>query len=137
MEGRDTPFHIAVGLIAIQVAYAGYWAVHDLTARFGLWPDADQADAFVQTLTLPQETLFFSHVILNVVVLVLLLMRRRLALPLFVLSFALDRVEWVMMSSNNLFSLMVNVDAWALFSFTLQASIISMLVFLTFEHRLR
>ncbi|WP_143743035.1 hypothetical protein [Maricaulis maris] len=137
MTRRDTPYYILIGLLSVQVAYGGYWAINDISARIGLWPDAALAAAFVQSLTLTQEVLFFSHVVMNLVTLVLVLRGKRWALPAFVLSFVLDRAEWVIMGSNNLFSTMVNVDAWTLFSFTLQGAIIAMLVFLTFEGRLR
>jgi len=124
-------------LMSIQVLYGLYWAAHDLTARLGLWPDADQAEAFVASLTAVQEVFFFSHVAMNVVVLVLVWMRRWWALPGFVLSFLLDRSEWVMMTDNIVFSNMVDVDAWAMFSFALQGAIIALLVILVFEGRLR
>ena len=74
---------------------------------------------------------------MNLVTLVLVLRGLRLALPLFILSFVLDRADWVIMGSNNVFASMVNADAWALFSFTLQGAIIALLVYLTFEGRLR
>ncbi|WP_291842661.1 hypothetical protein [Maricaulis sp.] len=137
MTRRDTPFHILVGLLSVQVAYGAYWAINDISARIGLWPDPVLASAFVQSLTVTQEVFFFSHVIMNVVTLVLVLRGQRWALPAFILSFVLDRADWVIMGSNNLFSNMVNADAWALFSFTLQGAIIALLVFLTFEGRLR
>lgn len=124
-------------LVGAQVIYGAYWALHDLTARLGLWPDADQAEAFVASLTAVQEAFFFSHVAMNVVVLVLVWMRRWWALPGFVLSFLLDRSEWVMMTDNIVFSSMVDVDAWAMFSFALQGAIIALLVILVSEGRLR
>lgn len=134
---RDIAVLVLVGLVAVQVAYGVYWAAHDLTARLGLWSDAEQARAFVESLSAVQETLFFSHVIMNAVVLGLVLARRWLALPAFILSFLLDRSDWVMMSGNIVFSSMVSVDAWTVFSFTLQGAIVAMLVVLTFEGRLR
>ena len=134
---RDIPDLALIGLLAVQVAYAGYWAAHDISARLGLWGDPVQAEAFILSLSLTQEVLFFSHVILNVIVLVMVLFRSGLALPTFILSFACDRIEWVIMGSNNLFSMMVDVDSWALVSFTLQGAIIALLVFLRFEGRLR
>jgi len=124
-------------LMGIQVLYGIYWALHDLSARMGLWPDADQAAAFVASLTAVQEVFFFSHVVMNVVVLALVCMRRWWALPAFVLSFLLDRSEWVMMTDNIVFSSMVDVDAWAMFSFALQGAIIALLVILVAEGRLR
>ena len=126
-----------IGLILIQVAYGGYWAVHDISARLGLWSDADQASAFVSSLGLVQEILFFSHVGMNVVVLVLALQKRWWALPAFIVSFLLDRSEWVIMSGNMLFASMVGGDLLSLFSFTLQGAIIALLVTLIFEQRLR
>lgn len=137
MTRRDTPFFMLVGFLSLQVAYGAYWAVNDLTARLDLWPDPVLAAAFVQSLTGMQEVFFFSHVAMNFVALGLVLAGRRLALPAFILSFVLDRADWVIMGSNNLFSTMVNADAWALFSFTLQGTIIALLVYLTFEGRLR
>lgn len=134
---RDIPDLALISLLAVQVAYAGFWAAHDISARLGLWADPVQAEAFILSLSLTQEILFFSHVILNVIALVLVLLRRGIALPVFILSFACDRIEWVIMGSNNLFSMMVDVDSWALFSFTLQGAIIALLVFMRFEGRLR
>ncbi len=120
-------------LVAVQVAYGAYWALHDLSARLGLWPDAEQAADFVQSLGLIQEVLFFSHVVMNGVTLILVLLRWRLALPVFILSFMLDRGEWILMSGNTVFSSMVAVDAWALFSFTLQGAIFALLLILSFD----
>jgi hypothetical protein len=137
MRRDNIVFWVLVGLVVVQVVYAGYWALHDISARLGMWSDAGEADAFIASLTALQETLFFSHVVMNVVVLGLVLARRWLALPAFILSFLLDRAEWVMMSGNVVFSNMVAVDTWAVFSFTLQGTIIALLVALTFEERLR
>ncbi len=137
MPRRDAPFYILIGLLSVQVAYGLFWAVNDISARMGLWPDPLLAAAFVQSLTVLQEIFFFSHVVMNGVALVLALMGRRLALPTFILSFVLDRADWIIMGGNNVFSNMVNADAWALFSFTLQGAIIALLVYLTFEGRLR
>jgi len=137
MRRDNIVFWVLVGLVVVQVVYAGYWALHDIAARLGMWSDAGEADAFIASLTALQETLFFSHVVMNVVVLGLVLARRWLALPAFILSFLLDRAEWVMMSGNVVFSNMVAVDTWAVFSFTLQGTIIALLVALTFEERLR
>ncbi|MEA1943699.1 MAG: hypothetical protein U9P68_15760 [Pseudomonadota bacterium] len=124
-------------LVGIQVLYGIYWALHDISARLGLWPDPDQAEAFVTSLMAVQETFFFSHVVMNAVVFVLVWKRRWWALPAFVLSFLLDRSDWVMMTGNVVFSGMVDVDSWALFSFALQGAIIALLVILVFEGRLR
>lgn len=124
-------------LVGIQVLYGIYWALHDISARLGLWPDPDQAEAFVTSLTAVQETFFFSHVVMNAVVFVLVWKRRWWALPAFVLSFLLDRSDWVMMTGNIVFSGMVDVDAWALFSFALQGAIIALLVILVSDGRLR
>ncbi|MAK65363.1 MAG: hypothetical protein CMF75_11590 [Maricaulis sp.] len=124
---------VLIALVAIQVLYGLYWALHDVTARLGLWPDAEQAADFVRSLGLVQEILFFSHVALNGVTLALVLLRWRLALPVFILSFVLDRGEWILMSGNTLFSDMVAVDAWALFSFTLQGAIFALLLILSFD----
>ena len=120
-------------LVAVQVVYGAFWALHDLSARLGWWPDPEQAADFVQSLGLVQEILFFSHVVMNAVTMALVLLRWRLALPAFVLSFMLDRGEWILMSSNTLFSNMVAVDAWALFSFTLQGAIFALLLILSFD----
>jgi hypothetical protein len=130
-------YRALVVLVAVQLAYSLYWAAHDISARLGLWPDTDQAQAFVNSLTVVQETLFFSHVAMNAVVLFLVLKRRWVALPAFVLSFVLDRSEWVIMGGNTLFSSMVDVDVWAMFSFTLQGAIIALLVTLVFEEQLK
>ncbi|WP_300542430.1 hypothetical protein [Maricaulis sp.] len=137
MRHLDVLYRVLVGCVGIQVIYGGYWALHDLSARLRLWPDPARAEAFVESLTPLQETLFFSHVAMNAVVLGLVLARLRLALPAFILSFALDRGEWVIMGGNTLFSSMVAVDAWAMFSFTLQGAIIALLLILTFEGELR
>ncbi|WP_323761399.1 hypothetical protein [Maricaulis sp.] len=137
MNNRDTPFYILIGLLSVQVAYGVYWAGYDLSARLDLWENSEMAAAFVQSLTLMQEVFFFAHVVLNMVTLGLALAGRHWALPVFVLSFVCDRADWVIMGSNNLFSMLVDVDSWALFSFTLQGAIIALLVFLRFEGRLR
>ena len=137
MRRSGLPYLALLSLVAIQVIYAGYWAVHDISARMGLWADTDAARTFVSSLTVTQEVLFFSHVILNAVVLGLVWKQRWWALPAFILSFVLDRAEWVMMTGNVVFSNMVAVDSWTLFSFTLQGMIIALLVILVFEGRLR
>lgn len=124
-------------LVGVQLLYGAYWALHDISARLGLWPDSDQAAAFVASLTVLQEVFFFSHVVMNAVVFVLVWKRRWWALPAFVVSFLLDRSDWVMMTGNVVFAGMVDVDAWALFSFALQGAIIALLVILVFEGRLR
>lgn len=124
-------------LVGVQVLYGAYWALHDISARLGLWSDSDQAAAFVASLTAVQEVFFFSHVVMNAVVFVLVWKHRWWALPAFVLSFLLDRSDWVMMTGNVVFSGMVDVDAWALFSFALQGAIIALLVVLVFEGRFR
>lgn len=137
MSRLELFYRALIVLVVVQLAYAFYWAGHDISARLGLWPDAGQAEAFVASLTALQETLFFSHVAMNAVVLVLVLRSRWWALPAFILSFLLDRSEWVIMGGNTLFSSMVHVDVWAVFSFTLQGAIIALLVVLVFEGRLR
>lgn len=137
MRRSGLPYQALLGLVAIQVIYAGYWALHDISARLGLWTDIDTARTFVSSLTLTQEVLFFSHVFMNVVTFILVWKMRWWALPVFILSFVLDRAEWVMMAGNTVFSIMVAVDAWAMFSFTLQGMIIALLVILVFEGRLR
>ena len=65
MPRRDAPFYILIGLLSVQVAYGLFWAVNDITARMGLWPDPLLAAAFVQSLTVLQEVFFFSHVVMN------------------------------------------------------------------------
>lgn len=137
MRRSGLPYLALLSLVAIQVIYAGYWALHDISARLGLWADIDTARTFVSSLTLTQEVLFFSHVFMNVVTFILVWKMRWWALPVFILSFVLDRAEWVMMAGNTVFSIMVAVDAWAMFSFTLQGMIIALLVILVFEGRLR
>ncbi|MAC90150.1 MAG: hypothetical protein CMF73_12615 [Maricaulis sp.] len=137
MKQRDTPFYILIGLLSVQVAYGLYWAGYDVSARLDLWENQALATAFVHSLTMTQEVFFFSHVALNMVALGLTLAGRHWALPVFILSFVCDRADWVIMGSNNLFSILVDVDTWALFSFTLQGAIIALLVFLRFEGRLR
>ena len=137
MNYRDTPFFILTGLLSVQVAYGLYWAGHDISARLGLWENQEMAIAFVQSLTTTQEVFFFSHVILNILALGLTLAGRHWALPVFILSFVCDRAVWIIMGSNNLFSILVDVDTWALFSFSLQGAIIALLVYLRFEGRLR
>ncbi|WP_203293342.1 hypothetical protein [Maricaulis parjimensis] len=124
---------VLIGLVVIQVLYGLFWALHDISARLGLWPDKLQAIEFVNSLGLVQEILFFSHVVMNGVTLMLVLLRWRLALPVFILSFILDRGEWILMSGNALFANMVAVDAWALFSFTLQGAIFALLLILSFD----
>lgn len=134
MKSRLDGMHRSlIVLVTIQVLYGLFWAGHDVSARLGLWPDAEQAVDFVRSLGLIQEILFFSHVVMNGVTLVLVLLRWRLALPVFILSFMLDRGEWILMSGNTLFSNMVAVDAWALFSFTLQGAIFALLLILSFD----
>jgi len=137
MRRSGLPYLALLSLVAIQVIYAGYWALHDISARLGLWADTDAARTFVSSLTVTQEVLFFSHVIMNGVVLFLVWKLRWWALPAFILSFVLDRAEWVIMAGNVVFSNMVAVDAWTVFSFTLQGMIIALLVVLVFEGRLR
>jgi len=137
MNNRDTPFYVLIGLLSVQVAYGLYWAVYDVSARLGLWDSPELAIAFVQSLTLLQEVFFFSHVVMNCVALALTLAGRHWALPVFVVSFVFDRADWVIMGGNNVFSILVDVDTWALFSFTLQGAIIALLVYLRFEGRLR
>ena len=108
-----------------------------MSARLGLWSNPDLADAFIRSLTLVQEVLFFSHVGMNIVTLGLVTMRRWWALPAFILSFALDRFEWVIMSGNDIFQILVDTDLWALFSFTLQGLIITVLMVMVFSGELQ
>jgi|GEM_PF-1721717 len=131
-----TVFHITLGLLLLQTLYGLYWAGHDLSARLGLWPDPVQAAEFVATLGLVQETLFFSHVILNVVALILARRHSRFALPVFVLSFLADRTDWVLMSDNTLFNTLFDWTPLTLISFTVQASIIALLTLLMFNGQL-
>lgn len=125
----------ALALLGLQVVYGLYWAGHDLSARLGLWPDAALAQQFLAGLSLWQEFFFFAHVILNCVVLLLLLKKHRFALPLFVLSFLFDRVDWVMMTGNTLFNELFDMTGLTFFSFTLQALIIALLTILAFDSR--
>ena len=82
MKSRLDGMHRSlIVLVTIQVLYGLFWAGHDVSARLGLWPDAEQAVDFVRSLGLIQEILFFSHVVMNGVTLVLVLLRWRLALP--------------------------------------------------------
>lgn len=133
MVRKTVWYWILIGLVLVQVAYAGFWAAHDISARLGLWPEPAEAQAFIASLTLTQEILFFSHVILNVVVLALVWRHSRLALPVYVLSFILDRGDWVIMGGNTLFASMVDVDVWALFSFSLQGAIFALLITLSMD----
>ena len=132
-RAQNTIFTLAVTLMVIQVAYGVYWAGHDLSARLGLWPNEQLAEEFLNSLTFSQEAFFFSHVILNFVVLGLLLRRSRYTLPLFILSFILDRIEWVLMTDNTLFNQVFDGTILTISSFTLQALIIVLLTVLTFE----
>ena len=36
MRRSGLPYLALLSLVAIQVIYAGYWAVHDISARMGL-----------------------------------------------------------------------------------------------------
>lgn len=137
MNNRDTPFYILIGLLSVQVAYGLYWAGYDVSARLDLWDSPELAAAFVQSRTLMQEVFFFAHVAMNCIALALTLAGRHWALPVFIVSFVFDRADWVIMGGNNVFSILVDVDTWALFSFSLQGAIIALLVFLRFEGRLR
>ena len=101
------------------------------------WVEHDPEAIWSSVLSVTQEVLFFSHVIMNAVVLGLVWKQRWWALPAFILSFVLDRAEWVIMAGNVVFSNMVAVDAWTVFSFTLQGMIIALLVVLVSEGRLR
>lgn len=133
MKRHDQPYRLLVALVSVQVAYGIFWALHDISARLGLWPDADAAHAFVVSLNAPQEVFFFGHVVMNAGVLLCVLRRRWIALPAFILSFLLDRADWVMMSNNVVFTNMVPVDAWAVFSFALQGVIVALSAVLVFE----
>jgi len=123
----------ALALLSVQVVYGFYWAGHDLSARLGLWQDAVLAQEFLAGLSLWQEFFFFSHVLLNCVVLWLAVKRHAFALPVFVLSFLFDRIDWVMMTGNTVFNDLFDVSGLTFFSFTLQALIIALLTCLSFD----
>ena len=120
-------------LLALQALYGLYWAWHDISARLGLWQDEEIAREFLSSLTFTQELFFFSHVALNVVALILLIRRSRMVLPVFVVSFLFDRIDWVMMTHHTLFNDLFDGNGLTMASFTLQALIITVLTILTFD----
>lgn len=122
-----------IGLLVLQVVYGLYWAWHDLSARLGLWSNEAVAQEFLASLSPTQEFFFFSHVALNIVALLLLVRRSRFVLPVFVLSFLCDRIDWVMMSKHTLFNTVFDASGLTMASFTVQALIITVLTVLTFD----
>lgn len=122
-----------IGLLVLQVVYGLYWAWHDISARLGLWSNETVAQEFLASLSPTQEFFFFSHVALNIVALLLLVRRSRFVLPVFVLSFLCDRIDWVMMTDHTLFNAMFDASGLTMASFTVQALIITVLTVLTFD----
>jgi hypothetical protein len=126
-------YKFAISLMVIQVLYALGWAAHDLAARLGLWRDAGLAAEFINSVSLTQEALFAGHVVLNIVALALLLRRSRLSLPVYAVSFALDRTDWILMTGNLVMPRLVDLTLTTSLSFTLQGLLLALLVTLSFD----
>ncbi|MBO6797333.1 hypothetical protein [Maricaulis sp.] len=133
LASNNTIFLTGVFLLVLQTLYGLYWAWHDISARLGLWQDEAVAQEFLASLTFTQEFFFFSHVTLNIIALLLLLRRSRFVLPVFVVSFLFDRIDWVMMTNHTLFNNLFDGSGLTMASFTVQALIITVLTILTFD----
>jgi hypothetical protein len=95
-------FWLCVVLVTVETLYGFYWAVPNIGVRLGIWPrEIDQGlYELIPTLSKLQETLFFSHVVLNVLALAALLRRWAGCIALFVTAFLLDRIDWIMLGLN-------------------------------------
>lgn len=137
MKRTRAVYIFAVVLMVTQVVYALAWAVQDVAARLRIWPAGPTDIVFVKSLPLIQEVLFFGHVATAVVALVLLLRRSWYALPVFFVSFALDRSEWVLMTGNPFIDQIVDNSVLTPITFTLQGVLLALLLLLAFDGSLK
>lgn len=93
-------YQVLIGLMGLATVNSLFWAGHDVSARLGLWPNAEAAERFVASLGVIQEVAFFSHVVMNIVALALALKKKWYALLAFLLAFVLGRMDWLMLIGN-------------------------------------
>jgi hypothetical protein len=129
----DLIYKASIVLMVLQVLYGFAWAAHDLAIRFGLWPGAGLEADYIASLTVLQETFFFAHVALNPIALVLLLRRNWLVLPVFAVSFVLDRLDWILMAGNTVLPQLVNLTVTTPLSLMGQGILLALLVVIAFD----
>ena len=97
-------YWLCVLFVAVETIYGFFWAIPNIAVRLGVWPREIYPSLYeiIPTLSFGQEAVFFLHVVLNAVALVMLLRHWRLAIPVFVAAFVLGRIDWILLGLNPL-----------------------------------
>jgi hypothetical protein len=103
-------FFVYLSAIVLVFADAGYgtlWALGDISARLGLWPDTlirFPMYSFIATMSLWQELPFFVGVICKLTSLALLLLRHRLTFWVQLVALVFAMIDWILLTGNNVYS---------------------------------
>lgn len=97
-------YWFCVLFVAVATFYGFFWAIPNIAVRLGVWPRDIYPSLYeiIPTLSFGQEAVFFSHVVLNAVALYMLLRHWRLCIPVFIISFILSRIDWILLGMNPL-----------------------------------
>ncbi len=85
--------------------YSLEWMVVDIGVRLGVWPREGEFDAyaFTETLSIWNDIGFYTAIIMGLAALILLIRRRALALPAYVLALLGGLTDWVALTGNPFF----------------------------------
>lgn len=94
---------LAILLFAPDALYATAWLVMDVSARLGIWPrDWAWVDiyGFVASYPISAEVIFFAVVPFKLAALVLMIARRKLAVPVLAIAAILHFADWMSLLGN-------------------------------------
>lgn len=104
------PRLIHIGILTIylpDVVYAVSWLAMDLAARLNIWPrawDWVEIYAFIAIHPIWAEWIFFVAASLKFLAWILILLRKRIAIPVLATACGLGVLDWVLLSTNGYYS---------------------------------
>ena len=95
-------YWLCFAFMSFEIVYGFYWAIPNIGIRLGLWPTSWHGGLaeLIETLSFWQEAAFFGHIALNVIALIAFLNRSVACIPVFVVAFILDRIDWIILGLN-------------------------------------
>lgn len=100
-------FGFAMGLLVAMSVYSTGWALIELLVMMRVWPEGLwnwDAYGFFASLNWQQQVAFYSSLALSWISVGLMYRRSALAVPVFLISFILYRIDSLILSTNVLFN---------------------------------
>jgi hypothetical protein len=110
---QDWMYRAAIVLVLIETFYGLFWFLLGVVVRLDLMPNSTwiEANDFIASVGLWQEIAFHLHVFLNLVCVYLIIMRRSLVTPVYIVSFFIGKIDFILLADNPTWSILLDWDA--------------------------